>query len=311
MNATPQPDAKGRLPRIWLFLQKPWAEKIELLHFRWARFVTNIPVPVHLSFGAWWIGRSDNVGEPLRAGTFETPEIAFVERLLQPGMTVLDLGAHHGLYSLLASKRVGSGGRVFAFEPSPREQRAFRLHLLLNRCRNVVLQELALGEKDTEADLYVVDRWAAGCNSLRPPDVPARTSLKRVRVVRLDDWLTERKIDCVDFIKMDVEGAELGVLKGASRLLERRPRSIILTEVQDVRTRPWGYGGKDILDHLSVRGYKWFQLLPNGFVEELDVSRQVFDGNFIACPEERLAVLDQMNQRLSSDRRARLQPRGE
>ena len=110
---------------------------------------------------------------------------------------------------------------------------------------------------------------------------------------------------------MDVEGAELGVLKGASRLLERRPRSIILTEVQDVRTRPWGYGGKDILDHLSVRGYKWFQLLPNGFVEELDVSRQVFDGNFIACPEERLAVLDQMNQRLSSDCRARLQPRGE
>jgi FkbM family methyltransferase len=313
MNATPQTGAKGKLPRIWFFLQKPWAEKIESFHFRWARLLSHIPVPVHLSFGAWWIGRGDNVAEPLRAGTFETPEIAFVEGLLQPGMTVLDLGAHHGLYSLLASKRVGSGGRVFAFEPSSREQRVLRLHLLLNRRRNVVRQELALGETNAEADLYVVDRWAAGCNSLRPPNVPARTSLKRVRVVRLDDWLTEWKIHRVDFIKMDVEGAELGVLKGASCLLERRPRPIILTEVQDIRARPWGYEGKNILDYLSVRGYKWFQLSPNSpsdALRELDVSRQEFDGNFIACPEERVAVLDQLNQSLSSDRRGRLRLRG-
>ena len=63
----------------------------------------------------------------------------------------------------------------------------------------------------------------------------------------------------MDFIKLDVEGAELDVLKGADLLLNRRPRPVILAEVQDVRTQPWGYRARDI-QHLSHKGYKWFRL---------------------------------------------------
>src|SRR5437016_2911036 len=201
MTAAKKTNTVGTLSHVARFLQKPWPEKANSLKRRWDGFLVRMAVPVRLSFGAWWILRHDNLGEPLLAGTFEKEELAFVERFLQPGMTVLDLGAHHGLYTLLASKCVGPSGRVFSFEPSPRERRALRLHLALNLCRNVRVQGLALGSEETEATLHVVQGSQTGCNSLRPPEVTSPTSPLRVRVTSLDAWLKGSGIDRVDFVK--------------------------------------------------------------------------------------------------------------
>jgi len=290
MNATRQSEDIGMLPRVWRFLHRPWHEKAiwfrsqkESLHQAWNRIVR---IPVRLPFGALWLLRRDNLGEPLLKGTFESAELAFAQRFLKPGMTVLDLGAHHGLYTLLASKRVGSRGRVIAFEPSRRERRALLLHLILNRCANVKVERLAVGSENTEASFFVVKGSQTGCNSLRPPDVRSGTSRTRVRVTRIDDWLEKQKYEQIDFVKLDVEGAELEALKGASKLLERRPRPVILAEVQDVRTIPWGYRAKDILAHLRDKGYRWFRLSTDGTPEPLDPEAQDLDGNFVACPKE-------------------------
>jgi FkbM family methyltransferase len=214
-----------------------------------------------------------------------------VERFLQPGMTVLDIGAHHGLYTLLASKRVGGKGRVFAFEPSPRERRALNLHALLNFCRNVTVESVALGNQEATADLFVVQGGQTGCNSLRPPIVISGTSPVRVRVTRLDSWLATHNVERVDFIKLDVEGGELEALKGAAELLKRRPRPVILAEVQDIRTAPWGYRAKEILTRLREADFTWFRLLEGGLLETLDLSGESFDGNFVACPRESMHLL--------------------
>lgn len=294
MIAAHKPPSIGVLHRVRKFLQKPADEKSRSFYARWKRLLPNIPSPVRLPFGALWLLRKDNLGEPLLTGTFESAELAFVERFLRPGMTMLDLGAHHGLYTLLASKRVGSRGKVIAFEPSPRERRALLLHLILNRCTNVKVQGLAVGNENTEASLFVVEGNQTGCNSLRPPDVLSGTFPARVRVIRIDDWLDKQKFRQIDFVKLDVEGAELEALKGASRLLERRPRPVILAEVQDVRTIPWGYRAKEILLHLHEKGYKWFSGLVDGAVEELDLSAKKFEGNFIACPTERESEFAEM-----------------
>jgi FkbM family methyltransferase len=235
--------------------------------------------------------RDDNLGQPLRTGTFEKEELAFVGRFLQPDMTVLDIGAHDGLYTLLASKRVGPSGRVFSFEPSPRERRALRFHLALNFCRNVKVQGLAVGSGATEATLHVVQGNQTGCNSLRPPEVISSTLPIRVQVTSLDAWLELNGIAKVDFIKLDIEGAELEALKGAERLLDSRPRPIILVEVQDVRTAPWGYRAKTIIDYLSAKEYKWLRLLPGNAMADLELDLRDFEGNFVACPQESLALL--------------------
>jgi FkbM family methyltransferase len=281
----------GAISRTLRFLRKPFHEKSRSLYAQWRRIFPDVPFPVRLSFGAWWIARNDGLGASLTYGGLEAAERSFVARFLQPGMTVLDIGAHHGLYTLLASKRVGSTGRVFAFEPSPRERKALLLHLLINRCKNVLIQDLALGRNTSESNLHVAESKYSGFNSLKPPGVSAKTSPIRVRVVRLDDWLSQFGIDRLDFIKLDVEGGELSVLQGAMNLFQRKPRPVILAEVQDIRTRPWGYRAQEIISELQAKSYRWFALTEDGKVYPLHTARSEFEGNFVACPEESLAVL--------------------
>ena len=139
-------------------------------------------------------------------------------------MTVLDIGAHHGYYTLLASQIVGPAGKVLAFEPSPRERKKLNLHLRLNRCKNVLIESCALGDADSAGQLFLASRTESGCNSLRRPDVSGAPAPISVVVQRLDQVLLKQRIGSVDFVKLDVEGAELSVLKGATELLTKRPR---------------------------------------------------------------------------------------
>jgi len=293
MNTQNNGASSATLPGLRRFLRKPFREKAKALKNRWNLFLSNIPVPTRLSLGFWWMRRNDNLAETLLKGVFEAAELAFVQKFLQPGMTVLDIGAHQGLYSLVASRRVVRSGRVFSFEPSPRERRALRLNLAINFSRNVTVEALALGSQETTADLYVVQGNQTGCNSLRPPDVYSSTLPIRVQVTTLDQWLSQLGISSIDFIKLDVEGAELDVLKGASTFLQIRPRPMILAEVQDARTVPWGYHAKEILTFLQNAGFSWLRLVHDGSLEKLDVGAESFEGNFLACPNESVEALQQ------------------
>src|SRR5260221_5026119 len=198
-------------------------------------------MPVRLSFGAWWLAGRGALDERLLSGDFETSELRFVESYLKAGMTVLDIEAHHGLYSLLASKRVGKSGRVRSFEPSPRERKFLKQNLGINRCRNVQVESFALGSCAGRAELFLVEGIEDGCNSLRPPAAEVTTTKLPIEVRSLDEYLEQRSIEKVDFIKLDVEGAEIEVLRGATRLLQADKRPVILAEVQDRRTAPWWY----------------------------------------------------------------------
>jgi FkbM family methyltransferase len=239
-----------------------------------------------------WRAENDSCGRDILRGQFENAERLFVERYLAPGMTVLDIGAHHGFYSVLASKKVCSDGRVIAFEPSPRERERLARHLAWNSCSNVRVEETALGETEGQAEFFLVDGKETGCNSLRQPDTKHPTRRLQVQVNRLDKYLGARKIASVDFIKLDVEGAELGVLKGATEVLENLPRPVLLCEVQDRRTKPWGYAALEIIQFLSFRGYDWFMLRENGSLQMLDTKdRKEWDGNFVAVPPERVEDL--------------------
>ena len=282
----------GVLIRARRFWQKPWRSQFRSLAFRWLRLFPFLPLPFRLPFGAWWLLRNDQIGGTLLEDSFENAEHRFVEGFLQPGMTVLDIGANQGYYTLLASRKVGPQGKVFAFEPSPREIRRLKLHLWLNRCKNVELSTSALGAVAGTGKLHVVLGTESGCNSLRPPEVSQPTGLLHVPVQRLDDVLKARGISHVDFIKLDVEGAELSVLQGAQRLLESAPRPVILAEVQDIRTQPWSYRASEIIRYLADKGYKWFSLSAEGALAPLDIRAETFDGNFAACPADSKPPLD-------------------
>jgi len=274
--------------RLRRFLTKPWPAKLESARFRWQRLLGSVPVPVRLPFGCWWVAWKDKVSPGIVASASEMAELRFVERFLRPGMTVLDVGAHHGLYTLLASKQVGPRGRVIAFEPSSRERRKLALHLWLNTCSNVQIEEVALGAAEGQAEFFRVDSGETGCNSLRPPAVEGPVSTLHVRVECLGEFLRRRHLDSVDFVKLDVEGAELEVLRGAAWLLTAPPRPVMLIEVSDLRTEPWGYAAPDIVAFLEQRGFRWFQALSGGQLCPMVLPEERLDTNFVAVPEERL-----------------------
>ncbi len=273
--------------RVRRFLARPAREKYVSLALRARRVFPEMRIPLRLPFGAWWLAERSGLDHALMYAGFESTEMRLVERLLRPGMTVLDIGAHHGLYTLLAAKRVGRRGRVIAFEPSARERKRLLTNVRLNRFANVRAELCALGDRAGEADLFLVDGPEDWYNSLRPPAVEERTCTVRVEVRRLDDVLETLGISRVDFIKLDVEGAELSVLRGAAKLLHGESRPAILAEVQDVRTRPWGYWASDIIQLLASADYRWFGFNGDGGLEPVSIDLTSYDANLVALPVER------------------------
>ena len=273
--------------RVGRFLASPARRKYITLALRARRAFPEMPIPLRLPFGAWWLAEKGALDHELMYNGFEETEIRFVQRLLRPGMTVLDIGAHHGLYTLLTAKRVGRRGRVISFEPSPRECRRLAKHVRVNRCSNVNLESCALGDEPGEMDFFVVDGSQDWGNSLRPPAVPEPTRRMRVPVRRLDDVLAARGIAQVDFIKLDAEGGELAILEGARRLLQTAPRPAILAEVEDIRTRPWGYPAREIMQLLARWNYRWFALSEMGTLYPASTDEDSYDSNFVALPDER------------------------
>jgi FkbM family methyltransferase len=282
--------ARPALPtRIARFLGSSRRRQYLTMALRARRVFPGMAIPLRLPFKAWWLAEKSALDHELMYNDFETVETGFVEKLLRPGMTVLDVGAHHGLYTLLASRKVGRNGRVIAFEASPRECQRLEKHVRFNRCSNVHIERCAVGSEPGEADLFLVDGFQDWCNSLRPPDVPDPTYTVRVPVRRADAVLAERRISKVDFIKLDVEGAEKAFLQGATQVLQSASRPAILAEVQDVRTRPWGYPAREIIQFLVGMDYRWFAIAAKGALLPISCDQESYDANLVALPVERTA----------------------
>jgi hypothetical protein len=126
---------------------------------------------------------------------------------------------------------------------------------------------------------------------LRKPAVSEPTEAISVRVKRLDRVLEHRCFEKIDLVKLDVEGGELSVLRGGQELLRRQPRPVFLVEVQDIRTRPWGYAAREIVDFLSRANYRWFRPLTGGSLQQIGADEREYDANFVAIPLERVNCL--------------------
>jgi FkbM family methyltransferase len=273
--------------RLWRFARAPQKAQYLALMYRARRVFPQIPIPLRLPSGGWWLAQESALDHDLMHGSFEEAEKRFVRKFLLPGMTVVDVGAHHGLYTLLAAKCVGRRGKVIAFEPSRRERRRLLRHVRVNTCWNVIVEAFALGDQAGDANLFLVEGAQDWCNSLRPPAVNGQTETSRVSVERLDDALWRLRVDAVDFVKLDAEGAELSVLQGAGEFLRRASRPVILAEVQDIRAKAWGYRARQIVEFLADERYCWFAVREDGNLRVAETDLDSYDANLVALPSER------------------------
>jgi FkbM family methyltransferase len=228
----------------------------------------------------------------LRDGNPETYEAALLERTLRPGMTIVDVGANHGLFSLEAAHFVGESGRIHAFEPAPATRPLLQENLAANDLDGLVrVFPHALGAVPGVARLRV-HHELSGLNTLAPEDITwnhARLhadEVVEVPVRRLDDHAAEHRLEAIDFLKIDVEGYELSVLRGASGLLESRAVRRIMLEVGDVTCANAHVEPGEILEFLGDVGYTLHPITERGELGErlARFPAGPFSANFLAMP---------------------------
>ena len=167
-------------------------------------------------------------------GVYEISGTRFLQALLRPGMTVVDVGANSGYYALIGARLVGSEGHVLAFEPAAGPFKKLRQNLALNRFRNLIIEQAALGESPGRAIIYPSALANNdGLGSLRPG--PYRSVVgESVTVTTLDQVVERLPSAKVDLVKVDVEGSEGDVFAGARTLLGGRDAPALLFECFDV-----------------------------------------------------------------------------
>lgn len=170
------------------------------------------------------------------------------EDSLKPGMVVVDGGAHIGLYSLLASQRVGEHGVVIAFEPDPYNYRALAFNIKQNRCRNVVILPKALSSTVGKQRFY--QHPSTISSSFVDREDVERGRPREVEITALDNELDGLPDDPM-LIKLDVEGAELLVLRGMRNLLGRGMCSVILLELHPTILHQSGNRPEDVFRELE------------------------------------------------------------
>jgi len=188
-------------------------------------------------------------------GRYEPNEFCVLSSILKPGMTFIDAGANMGLYTLFAARRLTEKGRVIAIEPSIREMAYLRDNVERNALKRVALLPVALSDHAADVELLVAPVRHAGHNTLGA--FGYRTPLdhrERIPAVRLDDLAEAQKLRRVDVIKMDIEGAELAALRGASETLGKH-RPALLLELSDRALNHQNASSAQVLSLLAEHGY--------------------------------------------------------
>jgi len=209
-----------------------------------------------------FIDLSDHtIGLNILRGHYEQDEIGFVRTLLKPGDSAVDVGGHIGFFTMQMAQVVGPEGRIYAFEPFDANADLLERSIAENGFGDrVIFQRAAVGAANGAATLtFPVETLNSGGAYLLPDGgAPLAGNLKRqVPLVALDAMNLRRPIR---FIKMDVEGAEPQVLRGAHQIL-RDDRPVILSELHPTQLeRASGVSGDQFLAQVAALGYRAHRL---------------------------------------------------
>jgi FkbM family methyltransferase len=161
-------------------------------------------------------------------GAYERQKTALIRRLVREGMTFVDVGANKGDFTLLAARLVGSSGQVISIEPAPENYSYLCRSIELNGYRNVRTFALALSDSEGSAKLRLAP--TSGGHTLAPEQKIGDNTVA-VETATLDSLLARCGIDKVDVIKIDVQGWELQVLRGADRTLRSNGAAVLLLDL--------------------------------------------------------------------------------
>ena len=204
----------------------------------------------------------------MRAGLYEGAATRLFATIVKPGMTVVDLGANIGYYTVLSSRLTGTEGRVYSFEPDSRAYAYLRRNIEANRSANVDAFRLAVGESGKTSWFNPDPHLAEGY--LTSGSGKHRT---RVEVISLDEFFSKHQWPPVDLVKMDVEGSEGSALKGMRQLASKNKQMRLVMELSLNALHRTNASTRSIALSLQALGYS------SGYIVERNMKPfQVEDG---------------------------------
>jgi FkbM family methyltransferase len=201
-------------------------------------------------------------------GAYERLETDLVIREIKKGDVVLDLGANIGYYTLLFAKLVGDEGKVFAFEPDPKSFALLKKNVKINGYKNVILLQKAVSNITDKAKLYLCED---NFGDHRIYDSKDGRKFIKIETVRVDDYFKDFSRG-IDFVKMDIQGAEPLAVEGMVGLLNRKGTLKIVSEYWPIGIKRCGKDHEEYLRLLMSYGFTLYHInkLRNA-IEPLDI----------------------------------------
>ncbi len=192
---------------------------------------------------------------------YERETVILCERLITPGMKIVDIGAHIGYFSRIFSRLVGENGVVYCFEPDP--ENYVILEKNIAALRNTRCFQKAVADTDGSIDFYHV-RNSTGCHSIIAPGTDARKTT--VESVSVDALIAKKVLNKVDLIKMDIEGGEPIALRGMERLLRTSPHIKLITEFNAKSLAKGNVAPHEFLSQLESFGFSIYCITNDGLI---------------------------------------------
>jgi FkbM family methyltransferase len=205
-------------------------------------------------------------------GLYGSHIIELIKRKIKPDMTVLDLGANIGFYTLYAAKLVGNKGKVYAFEPEPKNYQLLLRNIQINNFKNIIPIQKAVSNSNGKTQLYL-DKTNLCKHSFSENNISEKSGSIEVETTTLDTFFKDKlEFDRIDFIKIDVEGAEGLAIKGAQKILQNKNLQILL-EFWPSGQKNMGTDPFELLKCLQEYGFKI--KLPNNIHQSITPSEVI------------------------------------
>jgi FkbM family methyltransferase len=199
----------------------------------------------------------------LKNKVHEPLETDLVKNQINKGDVVIDVGANIGYYALIFAGLVGENGKVFAFEPDPDNFALLNKNVKENKFKNVVLINKAVSDKSGKTTLYLSEN---NKGDHRIYDSGEKRKSIVVNVVCLDDFLKDKK-DKINFIKMDIQGAEGNAIKGMLGLIKNNNKIKILTEFWPMGLNNFNFSARNFLKIIEDCGFSFYDVLNAGLTK--------------------------------------------
>jgi FkbM family methyltransferase len=197
---------------------------------------------------------NDLVTRRYLSGSWEGEEWRWIAPHLPKGGTFVDVGAHVGTYAIRAARAVGNTGTIVAIEPNPATLDILRNHASQLKYSNITIVPVACGEKPGVLPLFSGPATNTGTTSFSSANAGTENLVAEVEVRKLDDIVKQHELGRLDVLKIDTEGAETMVLRGASETIARF-QPVIQVEIVEHQLQNMGSSTDELMELLTAYGY--------------------------------------------------------